>query len=370
MTIGIPKEIKVREQRVSLFPAGVSALTAAGHTIVVERGAGVGCGIGDDYYARLGARCGTREEAWAQEFVLKVKEPIASEYHFLRPELLLFTYLHLAADKPLTERLVKSGCTALAYESVELPNGALPLLAPMSEIAGRMATLQAAQLLSSNTNGNGKLIGGVTGVLPCKVVVLGAGVAGTNAAEMAVGLRADVTIMDVSWEKLQRVYFNLDGRVKTRLSSPELIREELATADIVICCVLVPNAVAPRLVTCEMIAGMRPGAVIVDVSIDQGGATELSRPTTHENPCIVTDNGVLLYCVANMPGSYPRTSAEALTNATLPYALALANNGWRAAVRSTPALLNAVNVSDGKIYCAPVAERWGFPAAPRNALAK
>jgi alanine dehydrogenase len=368
MTIGVPKEVKVREQRVALFPAGVSALTAAGHQVLIERGAGVGCGISDEQYAQLGARIGTRDEAWAQEFILKVKEPIKSEYAYLQPDLLLFTYLHLAADKALTERLVASGCTALAYESVELANGALPLLAPMSEIAGRMATLQAAQFLSSNTNGNGKLISGVTGVPPCKVVVLGAGVSGTNAAEMAVGLRADVTVMDVSWEKLLQVYHNLDGRVKTRLSSPEHIREELATADIVICCVLVPNAAAPRLVTREMIAGMRPGSVIVDVSIDQGGATELSRPTTHEQPCIVSDNGVLLYCVANMPGAYPRTSAEALTNATLPYALALANKGWRAAVRSMPPLLHAVNVSGGAVYCVPVAQRWGLPVAPRSAL--
>lgn len=361
MTIGVPKERKAQEHRVGMFPCGVRALVQDGHTVVIERGAGSGCGISDDEFVNAGARLGSTAEAWDQALVVKVKEPLREEYQFLRPELTLFTYLHLAANKELTERLLASGCTAIAYESVETNERRLPLLAPMSEIAGRMATIKAAELLSKNHGGSGKLMGGVTGVKPCKVVVIGAGIAGAQAAEMAVGLGADVTVMDINSDVLRTVFYYLDGRIKTQHSTPERIREEVRDADVVISCVLIPNAAAPKLITRAMIESMRPGSVIIDVAIDQGGTTELSQPTTHEQPCIHTSNGVLLYCVANMPGAYPRTSAEALTNATLPYVRALAGQGWQAAMARDPALRRGLNCSGGVLYCRAVGESLGLP---------
>ncbi len=367
MRIGVPKERKAQEHRVGLFPCGARALVQQGHAVLIERGAGAGCGINDDAFTAAGAQLGTARDAWAQELVVKVKEPLPAEFAYLRAGLTLFTYLHLAANKALTERLLASGCTALAYESVEAEDGRLPLLAPMSEIAGRMATITAADILSRNHGGCGKLIGGVTGVKPCKVVVIGAGIAGAQAAEMAVGLGADVTVMGISWEKLHTLFYHLGGRIKTQHSTPDRVCEEVIGADVVISCVLIPNATAPKLITRAMIEHMRPGAVIVDVAIDQGGTTELSQPTTHEQPCLTVGNGVLLYCVANMPGAYPRTSAEALTNATLPYVHTLAAHGWREAVVRNSALGRGLNCSAGRLFCRAVGESLGLPWAEYSA---
>lgn len=361
MTIGVPKERKAQEHRVGLFPCGVRALVHDGHTVVIERNAGVDCGISDEEYVRAGAQIGTSADAWQQTLVVKVKEPLPEEYRWLRRDLVLFTYLHLAANRELTERLLASGCTAIAYESVATDDGRLPLLAPMSEIAGRMAAIQAAELLNKNHGGAGKLLGGVTGVKPCRVVVLGAGIAGAQAAEMAVGLGADVTVMDIKTDVLRTLFYHLDGRIKTVHATPERIREEVCDADAVISCVLIPNAAAPKLITRDMIARMRPGSVIIDVSIDQGGTTDLSRPTTHEHPCVVSENGVLIYCVANMPGAYPRTAAEALTNATLPYVRNLAQHGWCAALARDAALRRGLNCSGGILYCRAVGESLGLP---------
>jgi alanine dehydrogenase len=366
MNIGVPKEIKVKEERVGLFPGGVRTLVKAGHTVVIEKGAGSGCGLPDEQYEAAGAVIGSRDEAWSQELVVKVKEPQSEEYRFLGSGLTLFTYLHLAANEELTRILADSGCVAIAYESVETADGALPLLGPMSEIAGRMSVIKASNILSNYLGGSGKLVCGVTGVKPCSVVIIGAGISGANAAEIAFGLGADVTVLDINIKKLDDLYFKLNRQIKTVFSTPESVYNEVVNADIVISCVLIPNAAAPKLITKKMLDAMHPGSVVVDIAIDQGGSTELSEPTTHKEPCITVGNGVNLYCVANMPGCYPRTSAEALTNSTLKYVQNIADNGWKEAVVADPSLRKGLNVVEGKVVCKPVADIWEMPYEEYN----
>lgn len=361
MNIGVPKEIKVKEERVGLFPGGVRTLVKAGHTVIIEKDAGSGCGLPDELYISAGATIGSRDEAWSQELIVKVKEPQPEEYGFLRQGLTLFTYLHLAANEELTRMLVESGCVAIAYESVETSDGALPLLGPMSEIAGRMSVIKAANILSNYHGGSGKLICGVTGVKPCNVVIIGAGISGANAAEIAFGLGADVTVLDINIKKLDDIYFKLGRQIKTVFSTPESVYNEVVNADIVISCVLIPNAAPPKLITKKMFDNMHPGSVVVDIAIDQGGSTELSQATTHEQPCITVGNGVNLYCVGNMPGCYPRTSAEALTNSTLKYIQNIAANGWQEAVAVDPSLRKGLNVVEGRVVCKPVADIWDVP---------
>ncbi|SMP43615.1 L-alanine dehydrogenase [Desulfonatronum zhilinae] len=356
MRIGVPKEIKAQERRVGLFPSGIKALVEHGHEVVVESGAGDGCGALDDVYVSQGARMGTAEEAWSQELVIKVKEPLSQEYRYLREDLTLFTYLHLAANKTLTDALVRSGCVAIAYETVQLPDKSLPLLAPMSEIAGRMSVTKATEMLCHYNGGGGVFLGGVTGTLPARVVIIGAGISGAGAAQMAVGLGADVLVLDVDMAKIYRLYHHLDQKIKTLFSNALNIEDQVVKADVVISCVLIPGASAPKLITRQIIEAMKPGSVIMDIAIDQGGSTELSRPTTHDNPCFRVGNGVNLYCVANMPGAYSRTASESLTNATLRYALQLADKGWPRACQEDPALRQGLNVVRGKVVYKAVAE--------------
>ncbi|TVQ96909.1 MAG: alanine dehydrogenase [Desulfovibrionales bacterium] len=360
MRIGVPKEIKAQERRVGLFPSGVKALVEHGHEVIVESGAGEGCGALDDVYRSQGAQIGTAEQAWGQELVVKVKEPLDEEYRYLREDLTLFTYLHLAANKPLTDALVRSGCVAIAYETVQLPDKSLPLLAPMSEIAGRMSVTKAAEMLCHYNGGNGVFLGGVTGTLPARVVVIGAGISGSGAAQMAVGLGADIVVLDVDMGKIYRLYHHLDQKVKTLFSNALNIEDQVLKADVVVSCVLIPGAFAPKLITKQILESMKPGAVIMDIAIDQGGSTELSRPTTHDAPCLRVGAGVNLYCVANMPGAYPRTASESLTNATLRYAIELADKGWPLACRENPALAQGLNVVRGKVVYKAVAEACGY----------
>ncbi len=361
MKIGVPAEVKNNETRVAITPAGVHALVAAGHSVMIEAGAGLGSSFADAAYVAAGASIGTVDDAWAAEMVLKVKEPIASEYHRLREGLLLFTYLHLAADEPLATALVESGTTAIAYETVELPGGALPLLAPMSEVAGRMATMVGANYLQSSQGGRGVLIGGVPGVPPAKVVVLGAGMAGTNALGQAVGMGADCTVLDVSVPRLRQIDAQYAGRVKTIASSPYEVEKALLEADLVVGAVLVAGDRAPRLVTHDLVSRMKPGSVLVDIAIDQGGCFEDSHATTHAEPVYTVEQSTF-YCVANMPGAVGNTSTLALTNATLPYALKLANLGWEAATASDAALGKGLATVAGQIVHAPTAAL--FPQLP------
>ncbi|ATY86119.1 alanine dehydrogenase [Kyrpidia spormannii] len=368
MRVGVPKEIKEREFRVGLTPAGVRDLVDAGHEVVVESGAGVGSGIDDAEYVRAGGRLGTAEEAWAADLVVKVKEPRPEEYRYFRENLILFTYLHLAADRELTEALRDAGMTAVAYETIQVDGGGLPLLAPMSEVAGRMAVQVGARFLEKPNGGAGVLLGGVPGVLPARVVVVGGGTVGTQAAKMAAGLGADVTIFDIDGGRLRALDDLFGGRVKTVMSSAYALAEAVRTADLVIGAVLIPGARAPKLVTREMVAQMRPGAVIVDVAVDQGGCVETAdRVTTHDDP-VYSVHGVVHYAVANMPGAVPRTSTFALTGATLPYVLKLARGGVKAALGDRP-LLCGVNVARGRVTCRGVAEAFGFPwTDPRRVL--
>jgi alanine dehydrogenase len=327
MIIGIPKEIKTRENRVSMTPAAVEALVRRGHKVLVQHGAGLGSGLSDAEYADAGAcMVPTAEEAWAAELVIKVKEPLAAEYGFLRPELILFTYLHLAADEVQTRALLAAGVTGVAYETVQLPDRSLPLLLPMSEVAGRMAPQVGAHALEKSQGGRGMLLGGVPGVAPANVAIIGGGVVGTNAAKIAVGLGARVTVFDVNHARMQYLDDIFSSRIVTMTSSEANLRTAIREADLVIGAVLVPGAKAPKLVTREMIGTMREGAVIVDVAVDQGGCVETIRATTHDAPTYVVD-GVVHYGVANMPGAVPRTSTFALVNQTLPYALKLAAKG-------------------------------------------
>ena len=359
MRVGIPKEVKNNEFRVSTTAAGVHALVLAGHTVFVEKSAGVGSAITDAEYIKAGATIlDTADEVWAKsEMIIKVKEPIAQEYPRMRKGQILFTYLHLAASRECTDAIIKSGITAIAYETVEF-NRTLPLLAPMSEVAGRMSIQVGATALQSPNGGRGVLLGGVPGVAPGKVVILGGGSVGVSAASMAVGLRADVTLLDINLKRLAEIDDIFQGRVKTIASSPYSIEELVSQADLVIGGVLIPGAAAPKLVTDAMVAKMKPGSVLVDVAIDQGGCFEGSRATTHADPTFKVHNS-LYYCVANMPGAVPATSTAALSNATLKYSLALANKGWEQAMADDAGLAAGLNVHEGKIRYAAVATAHG-----------
>jgi alanine dehydrogenase len=354
--VGIPKEIKNNEFRVSATPSGVHAYVAAGHQVLVESGAGLGSAITDEDYRLAGAQIvNSADEVWQRaELIQKVKEPIAAEYSRMRKGQTLFTYLHLAASKECTQALMKSGCTAIAYETVEV-NGQLPLLAPMSEVAGRMSIQVGAAALQKNAAGRGVLLGGVPGVRPGKVVVIGGGVVGIAAATIAHGMRADVSIMDVSLPKLQQIDQLFAGNVKTIASSAYDIEKELIEADLVIGAVLVHGAKAPKLVTNKLVSKMRPGSVLVDVAIDQGGCFEDSKPTTHAEPTYKVHNSIF-YCVANMPGAVPATSTYALANATIKYGLAIANKGWQKAIAEDESLARGLNVNNGEITYAEVAK--------------
>lgn len=362
MRVGVPTEIKNNEYRVGLTPAAVAELTRAGHEVVVQSGAGLGVDFEDSAYEAAGAAILPDAAAVfaAAEMIVKVKEPQAIEVAMLRPDHLLFTYLHLAADKPQTEGLMASGATCIAYETVTAPDGTLPLLKPMSEVAGRMSVQCGAHYLEKHQGGRGVLLGGVPGVEPGKVVIIGGGVAGVNAAQMAVGLRADVTIFDISNRRLAELDTQFGNQIKTAFASSAAIADAVRDADLVIGAVLVPGAAAPKLVTRAMIASMRPGTVVVDIAIDQGGCFETSHATTHEDPVFVVD-GVIHYCVANMPGAVARTSTIALGNATLPFVLKLANMGAKAAMAADPHLAEGLNVSGGKLRIAAVAGALGLP---------
>ena len=364
MRIGVATEIKPDEYRVALTPAGALELIRRGHDIVVETGAGAGSAYSDESYARVGARIGSVDEVWeSSELVLKVKEPVEVEYPRLRDGLVLFTYLHIAADEPLTRALVESGIAAVAYETVETTDRALPLLAPMSEVAGRLASQAGAYFLEKPLGGRGLLLGGVPGVAPGRVVIIGGGIVGYNAAIIALGLGAQVTILERSIDRMRHLEEILSGRVTLLMSSSLQIEASVADADLVIGAVLIPGALAPKLVTRQMIRGMRTGAVLVDVAIDQGGCFETSHATTHSEPVYVVDE-VTHYCVANMPGAVPVTSTRALTNATLPYVEAIADYGLRDAVSRDAALAKGVNILDGKVTYEAVAEAHGLDYTP------
>jgi alanine dehydrogenase len=368
MRVGVVKEIKPDEYRVALIPAGARELTQRGHEVLVETGAGGGSSFPDDDYAAVGARIASAEEIWGTaDLLLKVKEPIASEYGRLREGLVLFTYLHLAADELLTRALVESGTTAIAYETVETDDRALPLLAPMSEVAGRLSAQAGAHFLEKPVGGRGLLLGGVAGVAPGKVSVIGGGMVGYNAAIIALGLGAHVRILDRSVNRLRYLEEILSGRVELVMSSALEVERSVLESDVVIGAVLIPGALAPKLVTAEMIRGMKTGAVVCDVAIDQGGCFETSHATTHSDPVYVVD-GVTHYCVANMPGAVPITSTMALTNVTLPYVEAIADRGVRAAVAADPALARGVNTMDGKLTYAAVGEAHGLDWTPLGAL--
>jgi alanine dehydrogenase len=361
MKIGVPKEIKVHEYRVGLVPAGVRELVDAGHSVLVEAGAGAGIGFGDSHYQAAGAHIGSHAEDVfaASDLIVKVKEPQLVECGLLRPEQVLFTYLHLAADRDQAEALMKSGATAIAYETVTATDGSLPLLTPMSEVAGRMAVQVGANSLQKANGGFGVLLGGVPGVAPAKVVILGGGVSGTHAAEMAVGLRADVTVVDRSVKRLRELSSLFGNQLKTVYSTAHAIEELVRDADLVVGAVLIAGAAAPKLVTRAMVKTMKAGAVMVDIAIDQGGCFETSRPTTHAEPTFVLD-GVIHYCVTNMPGAVPRTSTFALTNATLPYVRSIADHGWRQALARDAGLARGLNVHAGALTHEAVASALGL----------
>lgn len=361
MIIGVPKEIKNHEYRVGMVPASVRELTAQGHTVYVEHNAGIGIGFTDADYEAVGASIlNTAKEVFdIAEMIVKVKEPQAVERAMLREGQILFTYLHLAPDLPQTEDLIKSKAVCIAYETVTDDNGGLPLLAPMSEVAGRMSIQAGAQALEKSNQGRGMLLGGVPGVEPAKVVVIGGGMVGSNAAQMAVGMGADVTILDRNIDVLRRLNVQFGSAVKPVYSTADALEKHVLEADLVIGGVLIPGAAAPKLVTKEHIKRMKPGSAIVDVAIDQGGCIETSKATTHAEPTYIVDD-VVHYCVANMPGAVPRTSTFALNNATLPYILKLANLGYKEALLQDKHLLNGLNVIDGKITCQSVSDALGF----------
>ncbi|KQQ18403.1 alanine dehydrogenase [Rathayibacter sp. Leaf299] len=362
MRIGIPSEIKNNESRVAATPAGVHELVRRGHDVLVQSGAGLGSRLTDEDFAAAGARLAAdADEVWGEaDLVLKVKEPIEAEYPRMRAGQVLFTYLHLAASRPCTDALLASGTTAIAYETVQLPNRQLPLLSPMSEVAGRLSITVGAYHLMSAAGGRGTLLGGVPGTPKAKVVVIGGGVAGEHAAANAVGMGADVTIVDLSLPRLRELENRFGGAIQTRASSTYEIAAQVADADLVVGSVLIPGARAPKLVTDEMVATMKAGSVLVDIAIDQGGCFEGSRPTTHDDPVFAVHDSVY-YCVANMPGAVPETSTRALTNATLPYVVALADQGWEAALRRDPALARGLSTHDGRVVNAAVAEAFDLP---------
>jgi alanine dehydrogenase len=365
MHVGVPREVKNREYRVALTPAGVTELTRAGHTVLVEQGAGEGSSIPDADFTAAGATIvGSADDVWADaDLLLKVKEPIAEEYGRLRAGQTLFTYLHLAASKECTDALVTSGTTAIAYETVQTANGALPLLAPMSEVAGRMAPQVGAHSLERAHGGRGVLLGGVSGVYAAKVVVIGAGVSGMNAATIALGMQAEVVVLDRDVDKLRAADAIYRGHLQTVTSNSYEVERAVLDADLVIGAVLVPGAKAPTLVSNELVSRMKPGSVLVDIAVDQGGCFEDSRPTTHDDPTFRVHDSVF-YCVANMPGAVPNTSTYALTNVTLPYVMALAGQGTRAAVTADPALAHGLNVAAGQVLLPEVAEAHGMTAVP------
>jgi alanine dehydrogenase len=365
MVIGVPKEIKNNENRVALTPAGASEMRKFGHTVYVQTEAGVGSGFSDDEYKAAGAHILPTIEAVYEiaEMIMKVKEPIASEYNLIKENQLLFTYFHFASSEPLTHAMVARKSVCLAYETVQSSNGALPLLVPMSEVAGRMSIQEGAKYLEKPLKGRGILLGGVPGVPPAKVLVLGGGIVGTQAAKMAAGLGAHVTILDVSLNRLRYLSDIMPANVFTQISNDYNIRELVKTADLIIGAVLIPGAKAPNLITRDMLKTMRPGTVLVDVAVDQGGCIETCKPTTHEDPTFIIDD-VVHYCVANMPGAVPYTSTLALTNATLPYAIQLANKGWRKAVQDNEDLRLGLNVVNGEICYKGVSDAWNLPYTP------
>jgi alanine dehydrogenase len=369
MIVGVPKEIKTAENRVALVPAGAEALVGDGHAVLVEQGAGLGSGFADDAYRAVGATiAGSVDEVWAKaEMILKVKEPIEPEWKRIRKGQVLFTYFHFAASEPLTKAILASGCVAIAYETVQLPTGELPLLTPMSEVAGRMAVQEGAKYLEKVFGGSGILLGGVPGVLPAEVVVIGGGVVGTNAAKMAAGLGAHVTLLDISLDRLRYLSDVLAPNVELLYSNRHNILEQIRKADLVIGAVLLPGAKAPNLVKRADLKVMKPGSVIVDVAVDQGGCIETTKATTHEQPTYVVD-GIIHYAVANMPGGVPRTSTLALTNATFPYAKRLARRGWQQACRDDHSLFLGLNVIGGKVVYPGVAEAFGLPVADPQTL--
>jgi alanine dehydrogenase len=362
MIIGVPKEIKDNENRVALTPAGALELTKRNHSVYVQASAGVGSGFSDEEYQAAGATIlATPEEIFAKsEMIMKVKEPIEQEYKLIRPNQLVFTYFHFASYEPLTKAMIESKAVCLAYETVELEDRSLPLLVPMSEVAGRMAVQEGAKYLEKPSGGRGVLLGGVPGVSPGSVLVIGGGVVGTQSAKMAAGLGAQVTILDLSLDRLRYLADVMPANVITLYSNEYNIRKLIKTHDLIVGAVLVPGAKAPKLITREMLKDMRPGTVLVDVAVDQGGCFETTKPTTHANP-VYTIDGVLHYCVANMPGAVPYTSTIALTNATLPYAIKLAGMGWKAACKGDEALKKGLNIIDGKVVYQGVAEAFNLP---------
>lgn len=365
MKVGVPKEVKNHEYRVAITPVGAHELTQHGHEVFVEKGAGVGSQVMDEEYVAAGATIlDSADEVWGSvDMVLKVKEPVAEEYHRLREGLTLFTYLHLAADKPLTEELLNRKVTAIAYETVQLPSGGLPLLYPMSEVAGCLAPQVGAHSLLKAQGGRGVLMGGVGGVANAKVVVIGAGVAGQNAANIALGMGADVTLLDTDLDKLRMSFWRYNNRVHGLASSKLAIENQVMEADLVIGAVLIPGAAAPKLVSNDLVSRMKPGSVLVDIAVDQGGCFEDTRPTTHADPTFEVHNSVF-YCVANMPGAVPNTSTYALTNATMPYTVALADKGWQQACRDDHSLGLGLNTHAGQLTNGPVGEAVGIDAVP------
>ena len=365
MKVGIPKEIKNNENRVGMTPAGVAELIKHGHVVMVQHTAGEGSGFADEEYVKVGAQIlPTIEDVYREaDMIVKVKEPIEPEYKLVRKGQLLFTYFHFACEKELTEAMLKSGAICLAYETVQLPNGSLPLLQPMSEVAGRMASLNGAYYLQKTKGGKGKLISGVPGVSPTRVLVLGGGVVGEAAALLAAGMGAEVTITDVSLPRLRQLDIETPANVHTLYSSEHNIRQQLPNVDIVVGSVLVPGDKTPHLITKDMLKLMEPGTVLVDVAIDQGGCFETSHPTTHSEP-VYTVDGILHYCVANIPGAVPNTSTLALTNATLRYAVALADKGWKKACQDDPALAKGLNIVEGKVTYKAVADVFGLKYEP------
>jgi alanine dehydrogenase len=365
MKVGVPREVKNHEYRVAITPSGVHELFRDGHEVVIEAGAGTGSSIPDEDFTSAGAKIlSSADDVWqAAELVLKVKEPVAEEYHRMRPGQVLFTYLHLAASRPCTDALMKAGITSIAYETVQLPDRSLPLLAPMSEVAGRMAPQVGAHHLQRDGGGRGVLMGGVSGVYAAKVVVLGAGVSGMNAAAIALGMQAEVLLVDLNIARLRAADAIYQGHCQTVASNAYEIERAVIDADLVIGAVLVPGARAPKLISNDLVARMKPGSVLVDIAIDQGGCFEDSRPTTHDEPIYQVHDSVF-YCVANMPGAVPHTSTYALTNVTLPYIVQIANRGWRDALRADPALALGLSTHHGAVTCRPVADAHGLPFTP------